>query len=94
VAEIGLLANEAAVRAGFDGRTSVIGDSALKEQDCRIEWAEGGVEHSPRRMTELVEASIARALAAIDAPQAGAETMERPMPDDRRRMASVEENVA
>jgi flagellar assembly protein FliH len=53
-------------QAGFDGKLIVIEDTRLGDMDCRIEWAEGGVERNPRRLLDAIEAAVARGLADFD----------------------------
>lgn len=63
---IDTLVRNAAARAGFDGRISVLPDPMLTGQDCRVDWAEGGVERTPHRMMEKIETAIARCMEAFD----------------------------
>jgi len=60
------LVRNTAGQAGFDGKLIIIEDPRLDEMDCRIEWAEGGVERSPRRVMDTIEAAVARGLADFD----------------------------
>jgi flagellar assembly protein FliH len=53
-------------RSGFEGRLSILADPTLADQDCRIEWAEGGVERRPDRMMTTFEAAVAGMLAHFD----------------------------
>ncbi len=64
--QIDTLVHNAAARAGFDGRISVLPDATLTRQDCRVDWAEGGVERTPHRMMEVIETAIARCMEAFD----------------------------
>jgi hypothetical protein len=41
-------------------------DARLSGDDCRIEWAEGGVERSGRKMIERVEAAVLNGMAEFD----------------------------
>ena len=50
--------NQIAAQAGFEGHLVILPDETMTDQDCRIEWAQGGVErsiHDP-------EAAITRAV--------------------------------
>jgi flagellar assembly protein FliH len=60
------LVGTAASGAGFDGRLAVMADARLSGDDCRIEWAEGGVERSGRKMIERVEAAVLNGMAEFD----------------------------
>lgn len=48
--------------AGFEGRLSVVADPAIAPGDCRIEWAEGGMERSQTRFWQDIDAAVARGL--------------------------------
>ncbi len=45
---------------GFDGRIVLIGDEALGDSDCRIEWADGGLERDTNRIWLEVQAALDR----------------------------------
>jgi flagellar assembly protein FliH len=60
------LVRATADQAGFEGKLSIIDDPRLAETDCRIEWADGGVEHDPQRLMDVIEAAVARGLADFD----------------------------
>ncbi|WP_416897911.1 MAG: hypothetical protein ACMVY4_21095 [Minwuia sp.] len=47
--------------AGFDGHLVLLPEEAMGDQDCRVEWAEGGVE----RNLNTTEAEIQRAVDAF-----------------------------
>ena len=49
---------------GFEGRVVLIGDDAMGESDCRVEWADGGVEREAGRIWRAVEEALNRYLAA------------------------------
>lgn len=51
-------------RTGFEGHLVILPDETMTDQDCRIEWAQGGVERS----VQDTDAAIAR---AVDAFMAG-----------------------
>ncbi|HVJ51118.1 MAG TPA: hypothetical protein VM689_01560 [Aliidongia sp.] len=69
-------------QAGFDGKLIVIEDNRLGDMDCRIEWAEGGVERNPRRLLDAIEAAVTRGLADFD---------RRYMSDDTATQAQMQE---
>ena len=49
---------------GFEGRVVLIGDDAMGESDCRVEWADGGVEREAGRIWRAIEEALNRYLAA------------------------------
>jgi flagellar assembly protein FliH len=48
---------------GFEGRVVLIGDDAMGESDCRVEWADGGVEREAGRIWRTVEEALTRYIA-------------------------------
>jgi flagellar assembly protein FliH len=50
--------------SGFEGRVVLIGDDAMGESDCRVEWADGGVEREAGRIWRAIEEALARYIAA------------------------------
>ena len=50
--------------AGFEGRFVLLADEAIAPGDCRIEWADGGVERVAARVWTDIEAAVLRAVAA------------------------------
>jgi len=51
---------------GFEGRIVLLADDEIAVGDCRIEWADGGVERITSRVWAEIEAAVKRALAASD----------------------------
>lgn len=49
---------------GFEGRVVLIGDEKMAESDCRVEWADGGVERDSNLIWRTIEDAINRYLAA------------------------------
>jgi flagellar assembly protein FliH len=47
---------------GFEGRIVLIGDPELADSDCRIEWADGGLERDTRRLWSDIESALDRCL--------------------------------
>jgi len=47
---------------GFEGRIVLIGDPDLADSDCRIEWADGGLERDTRRLWSDIETALDRCL--------------------------------
>lgn len=54
----------AAQAAGFEGRFVLLADEDIAPGDCRIEWADGGVERTAARVWTSIEAAVLRAVAA------------------------------
>jgi flagellar assembly protein FliH len=50
--------------AGFEGRVVLIGDEAMTGSDCRVEWADGGVERDAMQTWREIEAALDRYLSA------------------------------
>lgn len=59
--------------AGFAGRLLLIEDETIAAGDCRIEWAEGGVERQAQRIWNDIEQRVSRLLASPAAPATGSE---------------------
>jgi flagellar assembly protein FliH len=57
---------KAAARTGFEGKLAVRADAELGETDCRIEWADGGLDRDTARVMAEVDAAVARGLADFD----------------------------
>jgi len=51
-----------AAASGFAGAVILIADDALAPGDCRIEWADGGVERDEMALWQAFETAIARVL--------------------------------
>lgn len=52
--------------SGFEGRVVLIGDDAMGESDCRVEWADGGVEREAGRIWRTIEDTLTRYIAVDD----------------------------
>lgn len=50
---------------GFEGRVILLADETIAPGDCRVEWADGGVERSGAALWEEVDAAVGRALAEL-----------------------------
>ena len=50
---------------GFAGQAVLIGDPALDESDCRVEWADGGIERDTDRLWREIDTAIERGLAEM-----------------------------
>jgi len=49
-----------AAKRGYAGKTVILADAALAPADCRIEWADGGVERLAERTLGDIAAAIVR----------------------------------
>jgi flagellar assembly protein FliH len=61
-------------QSGFGGRLLLIADEALGPGDCRLEWADGGIERQPQRIWAEIEQRVARSIAALPAGPASAQS--------------------
>jgi flagellar assembly protein FliH len=48
---------------GFEGRVVLIADETMGESDCRVEWADGGVEREAGRIWRAIEETLNRYIA-------------------------------
>jgi flagellar assembly protein FliH len=48
---------------GFEGRVVLIGDDEMGQSDCRVEWADGGVEREAGRIWRTIEEALTRYVA-------------------------------
>lgn len=55
---------EIAAAGGFEGRLMVLSETGLAPGDCRIEWAEGGVNRDRASTESVINVSVARYLGA------------------------------
>lgn len=56
-----------AASCGFNGKIVLFGDDQLGQNDCRIEWADGGAERSLDEMWQKIEAALTRMTASAEA---------------------------
>lgn len=49
---------------GFEGRLAVLADAELKAGDCRIEWADGGINRDSAATTAAIDDVVTRYVAA------------------------------
>ena len=61
--------------AGFAGRLLLIEDDTIAAGDCRIEWAEGGVERQAQSIWKDIEQRVSRLLDQPSAPAPGSEAV-------------------
>ena len=59
-------------RAGFEGRVVLIGDATMNGTDCRIEWADGGVERDTAQTWREIETALDRCLEVRAAQESAA----------------------
>jgi flagellar assembly protein FliH len=52
--------------AGYPGSITLLGEPGLAGSDCRIEWADGGVERDGARLKADLDAAVSRCLAALE----------------------------
>lgn len=79
-----------ALLAGFDGKLSMIADPGLAETDCRIEWAEGGIERDTRDFL----ASVERAIGSSAGPDRDENTRREAVPPESTGPQTVVEETA
>src|SRR3546814_15720654 len=48
------------MRSGFAGRVVILAEDGMVDGDCRIEWADGGVERSAARLSTEIEGAVIR----------------------------------
>ncbi|MEX2008727.1 MAG: FliH/SctL family protein [Dongiaceae bacterium] len=51
---------------GFEGRLVLLADAAITSGDCRIEWADGGVERDAASLWRDIETAWRRGLGGVD----------------------------
>lgn len=55
-----------AAASGFEGRIVLIADEKMAESDCRVEWADGGVERDSAQILRAIETTLTSYLAVED----------------------------
>lgn len=55
-----------ATKKGFAGQIILLSDDAMSASDCRVEWADGGMERVYERLFSQVENVFAKALSSAD----------------------------
>lgn len=53
---------------GFEGRLTIVSDESLAPGDCRIEWADGGVNRDQAATTLAIDEMVGRYISARNAP--------------------------
>jgi flagellar assembly protein FliH len=51
---------------GFEGRLVLIGDEKMAASDCRVEWADGGVERDSAQIQRAIDETLTNYLAVED----------------------------
>jgi flagellar assembly protein FliH len=54
-----------AATCGFTGKIALLGDPAMADTDCRVEWADGGAERSFEATWRAIEDVIARNVSSM-----------------------------
>lgn len=57
-----------ALEKGYAGRVILLADDALPPTDCRIEWADGGIEKIYERLYAQIENELTKAIGNLQAP--------------------------
>ena len=65
---LGRRIDEVAQSCGFAGRVVLLPDTELSGADCRMEWADGGVERDTEKTWRDIETGLARLLQAPGGP--------------------------
>jgi flagellar assembly protein FliH len=60
--------------AGYEGRVVLLADDGLAAGDCRVEWADGGIERDTGRLWREIDAALARLSAGAPARQDDTDT--------------------
>ncbi|MEO0410675.1 MAG: FliH/SctL family protein [Pseudomonadota bacterium] len=68
--------DEMALEAGFTGKVVLLGDESIAPGDCRIEWANGGIERRAQQIKHDISAAIQTSLAEHDGVSSRAEAGE------------------
>ena len=56
---------------GFDGKIVILAEDGMVDGDCRLEWADGGVERSAAKLSAQIETAVHRALSGASATSRG-----------------------
>lgn len=56
--------DDIAKAAGFEGHLVVLPDETMSDQDCRVEWAHGGVERNKAAMDAAIDQAVTAYLSA------------------------------
>ena len=84
---LGQRIDEVAQSCGFAGRVVLLPDAELSGTDCRMEWADGGVERDTEKTWRDIEAGLARLLQAPVEPMPDLSAGDAP---DGVRLPSIE----
>jgi flagellar assembly protein FliH len=61
--------NDITARTGFGGHLVILPDETMTDQDCRIEWAHGGVERSVQETDAAITRAVNDFMAARPGPR-------------------------
>jgi flagellar assembly protein FliH len=68
-------------QTAYAGKIVLLADAAMDTSDCKIEWADGGIERDTRVIWQEIDRAVARAKGhSGSAPQAGATTSDETQP--------------
>lgn len=70
--------DEMALEAGFTGKVVLLGDERIAPGDCRIEWANGGIERRAAQIKDDIRQALAGALAEHDGASARGADQDQP----------------
>lgn len=54
-----------AAEKGFDGHVMLLCDEAISVGDCRLEWADGGLERNTEQLTQMAQAAVTKYLSTL-----------------------------
>ena len=58
-----------AAEKGFNGKVLVVAEPSIQSADCRVEWADGGIERDMAALSSQIDDIVRRHLQAEDDPQ-------------------------
>lgn len=75
---------------GFSGDIVLLAEDGVALGDCRLEWADGGVERDSLQLAQCTEQAVAKYLSTLAAPQA----QEQPEPTEPDTLDTAEPDQA
>ncbi len=54
---------------GFDGKIMILAEPGMPPGDCKIEWADGGIERDQAALENIITNAVGRHIKAMQAPQ-------------------------
>ncbi len=79
--------------SGFTGDIVLLAEDGIALGDCRLEWADGGVERDSGQLAECTEQAVAKYLGTLAAPQAQ-EAQEAPEQPEQHTLDTAEPDQA